>query len=122
MEPLTFNNIDDYRNEVVKVISITSPDFYNHFKVVALDYSKDVILFLDANTKSGVFNSCAVASLETLVAVCSLFTDGLPTQEQVDAIESDKTKTVVNKLLKRIEEHNSTETHMYWHNSDNTDL
>jgi hypothetical protein len=122
MEPRKFTNITDYQNEIASIMSITSPDFYSHFKVVALDYDRDVILFLDAHTKMRVFNSCAVTSIETLVDVCSFFTEGLPTQEQVDSIESDKTKTVIKKLLKRIEEHNSTETHMYWHDSDNTEL
>ena len=110
METKVFTNIDDYRNEVVNAISITSPEFYNHFKIVALDYSKDVVLFLDANAHGKVFNSCGVASLETLVEVCSYFTEGLPTQEQIDSVQSEKTKTLIGKLINRIEEHNSIDT------------
>lgn len=107
METKVFASIDDYRNEVVNAISITSPEFYNHFKVVALDYSKDVILFLDAKA-TGPSNTIGIASLETLVETCSYFTDGLPNQEQVDSIHSEKTKTLIGKLMNQIHKNSTT--------------
>lgn len=98
-----YADIDAYRNEVVKAISQTSPDFYTNFKVIALDNTKDVVLFGTQKAETQILDICGSGNLETVIGVCSLFTDAIPSEEYITSHGSDdKVRTLAKKLLSRI--------------------
>jgi hypothetical protein len=102
IDPSAYADIEAYRNEVVKAISQTSPDFYTNFKVIALDNGKDVVLFASAKAGTQVVDISGSGTLETVVNTCALFHDGIPSDEVVNAITDDKVRILATKLIKKI--------------------
>lgn len=101
-DPVTYDGIEAYRDEVVKAISKTSPDFYKNFKVIALDYSKDVVCFAVEKSGTRVIDLVGSGTLDTVKSTCELFQNGIPSKDVIDAITEVKVKTLVTKLIKRI--------------------
>jgi hypothetical protein len=97
-----YTDIEAYRNEVVKAISQTSPDFYSNFKVIALDNSKDVVVFAVEKAGTRVVDIVGSGTLETVINTCTLFQNGIPTNDVVDAVTDEKVKTLATKLINRI--------------------
>jgi|GWRWMinimDraft_5_1066013.scaffolds.fasta_scaffold00058_15 hypothetical protein len=98
----TYTDIEAYRNEVVKAISQTSPDFYRNFKVIALDNSKDVVCFAVEKTGTNVIDLVGSGTLETVISTCALFQDGIPSNDIVEAVTEEKVKVLATKLIKRL--------------------
>jgi hypothetical protein len=102
IDPITYKDIEAYRDEVVKAISKTSPDFYRNFKVIALDNSKDVVCFAVEKAGTRVIDLVGSGTLETVIGTCALFQDGIPSKEVIDAVAEEKVKILATKLIKRI--------------------
>jgi hypothetical protein len=97
-----YADIDAYRNEVVNAVSQTSPAFYKNFKIIALDNTKDVILFASAKEGTQVVDISGSGTLETVINTCALFHDGIPSNETVSAVTDEKVRTLATKLIKKI--------------------